>query len=223
MAELRYNPISRDWVMVASHRQGRPQMPKDWCPFCPGSGKVPDGGFDVFRYLNDFPALSKTPPKPDDVAGGLFKAVPAYGVCEVLLYSDRHTVTLKELDDAHVHKLAAMWKQCFTDISSDEKIKYVYIFENRGDIVGVTMPHPHGQVYGYSFIPKKIAEEMQGASEYHEKTGGNLYLDLLEQEKADGRRILFENEHTPFMYRFSRRLHTAFTSWRTGMPPRLPI
>ena len=195
MAELRYNPISRDWVMVASHRQTRPQMPKDWCPFCPGSGKVPDGGFDVFRYQNDFPALSKNPPEPDGVAGGLFEAKPAYGVCEVLLYSDKHTVTLKELDDTHVHKLASMWKECFTDLAADEKIKYVYIFENRGDVVGVTMPHPHGQVYGYSFIPKKIAEEIAGASEYHNKTGGNLYLDLLKQEKDDGRRIIFENKH----------------------------
>lgn len=195
MAELRYNPITKDWVMVASHRQARPQMPKDWCPFCPGSGNVPDEGFDVLRYPNDFPALSQSPPAPDDVAGGFFVTAPAYGKCEVLLYSDKHTATLAELDDAHVTKLAEMWRDCFIDISADEKIKYVYIFENRGDVVGVTMPHPHGQVYGYSFIPKKIAEEIEGATAHYTKNGSNIFCDLLKQEKADGRRIIFENEH----------------------------
>ena len=85
MAELRWNPMIKDWVMVASNRQNRPQMPKDWCPFCPGSGKVPDGGFDVLRYPNDFPALMQNPPDPDDVAGGLFETKPAYGRCAGLL------------------------------------------------------------------------------------------------------------------------------------------
>ena len=66
MAELRWNPLIKDWVMIASHRQNRPQMPKDWCPFCPGSGKVPDK-FTVHKYDNDFPALSQNPPVPDDV------------------------------------------------------------------------------------------------------------------------------------------------------------
>lgn len=195
MAELRYNPILKDWVMIASHRQSRPQMPKNWCPFCPGSGRVPDEGFDVLRYPNDFPALSQEPPEPDDVAGGMLKTAPAYGRCEVLLYSDKHTATLAQLSDEHVHKLAGMWRQCFEDLASDEKIKYVYIFENRGDVVGVTMPHPHGQIYGYSFVPKRIAEEAASAVEYYDKTGRNLFLDLLEQEKSDGRRIIFENEY----------------------------
>ena len=195
MAELRYNPIAKDWVMVASHRQARPQMPEDWCPFCPGSGKVPVEGFDVLRYSNDFPALSTTPPIPDDVATGLFHVRPAYGRCEVLLYSDQHTVTLKELSTGHVHKLARLWRQCFDDMSDDKKIKYVYIFENRGDVVGVTMPHPHGQAYGYSYLPKTLEREAASAKEHFESTGRNLYLDLLAEEKKDGRRILWENQH----------------------------
>ena len=68
MAELRYNPFMKDWVMIASHRQDRPQMPKDWCPFCPGSGKVPDT-YDVMMYPNDFPALSTNPPKDTGICG----------------------------------------------------------------------------------------------------------------------------------------------------------
>ena len=97
MAELRKHPLTNDWIMIASHRQGRPQMPKDYCPFCPGSGKVPDV-FDVLKYDNDFPALSPTPPEPDPVATGFFETAPAYGKCEVILYSPEHTITL------HLHR-----------------------------------------------------------------------------------------------------------------------
>jgi len=204
MAELRYNPINNEWIMIASHRQARPNMPAGYCPFCPGSGAVPDGGYMTLRYSNDYPALSQNPPVPDDVASGLFEVRPAYGVCEVLLYSDDHTATVGGLSDAHTHKLAKMWRECFDEIAADENVKYVYIFENRGDVVGVTMPHPHGQVYGYSYIPKKLAEESASASAYLARTGRNLYMDLLAEEKADGRRVLFANEHfTVYMPFFS--------------------
>lgn len=194
MAELRWHPLTRDWVMIASHRQGRPQMPKDWCPFCPGSGKVPDE-FDVYEYDNDFPALSQDPPVPDDVADGFFKTAPSYGKCEVILYSSDHTVTVPELPAAHLKKLVDLWCKRFEALSADEKIKYVFIFENRGDVVGVTMPHPHGQIYGYPFIPKKLELESRSAREHKAGTGKCLFCDMLEHEKEDGRRIIFSNEH----------------------------
>ena len=101
MAELRWHPLIKDWVMIASHRQNRPQMPKDWCPFCPGSGKVPEN-YDVYKYDNDFPALSQNPPQPDDVATDFFKTKEAYGKCEVILYSPEHTITLPELSVDHI-------------------------------------------------------------------------------------------------------------------------
>lgn len=194
MAELRWHPLTKDWVMIASNRQGRPQMPKDWCPFCPGSGKVPDS-FEVYEYDNDFPALSQNPPVPDDVANDFFKVSQNYGKCEVILYSPEHTVTLPELSDEHVLKLVDLWCERFEKISSDEKIKYVFIFENRGEVVGVTMPHPHGQIYGYPFVPKKIQLECESAMEHLESTGKCIYCDMLENEKNDGRRIIFSDEH----------------------------
>lgn len=194
MAELRYNPFKRDWIMIASHRQNRPQMPKDWCPFCPGSGKVPDR-FDVHKYDNDFPALSEDPPQPDDVGNDFFRVRPAYGKCEVILYSSEHFITLPQLSEAHVKKLVDLWCERMEALSADDSIDYVFIFENRGAAVGVTMPHPHGQIYGYPYIPKKLVDEIAAAQDYKKANGSCLFCDWLSEERSDGRRIIFENDH----------------------------
>ena len=194
MAELRYDPFTKDWIMIASHRQNRPQMPKDFCPFCPGSGKVPDN-YDVYEYDNDFPALSQNPPKPDDVGNGFFKTADSYGKCEVILYSPNHTVTLPELPTEHICKLVDLWCERFKAISADEKIKYVFIFENRGEAVGVTMPHPHGQIYGYSVVPKKLQLELESSKEYFEENHKCLFCETAEQERSFGERVIFETEH----------------------------
>ena len=193
MAELRYNPLTKDWVMIASHRQNRPQMPKDWCPFCPGSGKVPDH-FTVYKYDNDFPALSQNPPEPDDVATDLYQTREAYGKCEVILYSPKHTVTLPELSLPHIRELVDLWTERFEELKKDEKIKYIFIFENRGDVVGVTMPHPHGQIYGYSYIPKKLEVEIESAKEHKEKNGTCLFCDILKTALDVKDRIVIEND-----------------------------
>ena len=193
-------------------------MPKDWCPFCPGSGKVPDEGYVVLRYSNDFPALSNEPPIPDDVAGGLFTTRPAYGRCEVLLYCDKHAERLADQSDEHVRKLARMWAEVFRDMSSDPEIKYTYIFENRGEVVGVTMPHPHGQAYAYPYVPQIIRDEIAGAKEHYDKTGKCLFCELLGQEIADGRRMISLNRHfalyTPF---FARTAYSAHITARRHM------
>lgn len=194
MAELRWHPLIEDWVMIASHRQNRPQMPKDWCPFCPGSGKVPDQ-FDVYEYDNDFPALSQNPPEPDDVATDFFKVKPAYGKCEVILYSPEHTVTLPELSVDHISKLVDLWVERFNAIKADKNIKYVFIFENRGEAVGVTMPHPHGQIYGYSVVPKKLQLEVNSAKKYLSENGKCIFCDMLEKETQAEKRIIFKTEH----------------------------
>ncbi|MBQ6894960.1 MAG: galactose-1-phosphate uridylyltransferase, partial [Clostridia bacterium] len=193
MAELRYNPLLNDWIIIASHRQDRPQMPKDWCPFCPGSGKVPDS-YDVYKYDNDFPALSQNPPVPDDVATDFFKVKPEYGKCEVVLYSPEHTTTLPQLSVDHIEKLVSLWQERFTEISKDENIKYIFMFENKGEPVGVTMPHPHGQIYGYSVIPKRINEELSNSKKHFENTGKCLICDILENEYKEDKRVICENE-----------------------------
>ena len=199
MAELRWNPMIKDWVMVASNRQNRPQMPKDWCPFCPDphdhnpNKKVPDT-YEVLEYDNDFPALSQNPPEPDDVATDLYKVRKSHGKCEVVLYSPNHTGTLKELSDEHLRKLVDLWVERFNVMQSDPEIKYVFIFENRGNEVGVTMPHPHGQIYGYPMIPKKIELELDSAKEHFEENHECLFCRMTEEERKANLRIVHEND-----------------------------
>lgn len=193
MTELRYNPLLRDWTMVASNRQKRPNLPKGNCPFCPGSGKVP-ASYDVYAYDNDFPALSMAPPEPDDVATDLYRVAPSYGKCEVILYSSSHTATLPELSVSHIRKLVDLWVDRFETLAQDPNHKYVFIFENRGPEVGVTMPHPHGQIYAYPYIPQKLRVELESCKEHHDETGRCLLCDMNEQEARIGVRMLEETE-----------------------------
>ncbi|MGI6777255.1 MAG: galactose-1-phosphate uridylyltransferase [Acetivibrionales bacterium] len=194
MAELRWHPLIRDWVMIASSRQNRPHMPRDWCPFCPGSGRVPDH-YDVYKYDNDFPVLSQNPPVPDRVGGGVYKTGEAYGKCEVILYSPEHTTTLPELPESHIEKLIGLWTERFVEMKKDKRIKYVFIFENRGDAVGVTMPHPHGQIYGYPFIPKKLELELESCRQHYRENKSCLICDIIKEEKIFKKRVIFENKH----------------------------
>jgi UDPglucose--hexose-1-phosphate uridylyltransferase len=194
MAELRYNPLLRDWTIVASNRQNRPHMPKDYCPFCPGSGKVPDD-YVVYKYDNDFPALRADPPEPDPVATNLYKTAPAYGRCEVILYSPEHTKTLPDLSVDHIVQLVELWTERFAELSRDPKHKYIMIFENRGEEVGVTMPHPHGQIYAYSKMPLKIQTELAACKAHHDEHGSCLLCDMNREEKAFGQRVIIENDH----------------------------
>ncbi len=203
MPELRWNPLLRTYTMVAANRQNRPHMPANWCPFCPGSGKVPDD-FDVLMYPNDFPVLSQNPTPVDPLTSNAYHTTEAYGKCEVILYSPKHHAKLYELSLEHVTKLVLLWKERFEFLQQDAKIKYIFPFENRGAEVGVTMPHPHGQLYAYNFVPLKLRTELDSCKAYYAENGKNLWEVMLAEEKADGRRIILENEHfTAFLPHFT--------------------
>lgn len=194
MAEFRYNPLLDDYVIINSDRQKRPDLKNDECAFCPGSGKVPNDGYSVMRYKNDFPCMSENPPKPDNVSTEFYKTQEAYGRCEVILYSPEHDKTVSELSDENMYELAKTWKEIYNDFKNDEKIKYVMIFENRGKEVGVTMHHPHGQVYGYGYMPLKLKQKLLNATKYKNINKSCLFCDILKEEKKISDRIIFENE-----------------------------
>lgn len=194
MAELRWNPLLRDWTMVAAHRQNRPEMPENWCPFCPEFERVPKD-YDVYKYDNDFPTLSEEPPKPDNVGSDFYKTKAAYGKCEVILYSPKHNALIWELDLPHLRKLIDLWCERYRELAEDKKIKYIFPFENRGKEVGVSMPHPHGQIYAYSFMPLKLQLELNSCREYYEKNNECLICRMNMEEKDFEKRIIIENEN----------------------------
>lgn len=210
MAELRYNPLLRDWTMVASHRQNRPQMPKDYCPFCPGSGRVPDD-YDVLAYDNDFPALSNQPPEPDPVAADLYPVQEAYGKCEVILYSPDHTASLSRLSIPHIRRVIDLWQERFVALSKDARHEYILIFENRGTEVGVTMPHPHGQIYAYPYVPQKIRVELDACHDHYTTTGHCLLCDIATEESQAQVRMIKESAYfTCFLPFFTDYPYGAF-------------
>ena len=192
MSELRWHPLLEQWVVVTAHRQHRPQMPADWCPFCPGSGPVPDN-YDVYLYPNDFPAFS-------------FDDPGAPGACDVVLYSPRHDLLPSQLPVAQWEKVIALWTRRSAELAADTRVKYVMIFENTGEAVGVTMPHPHGQIYAFPFIPPRIERERAAADRFRSKENRCLYCKVLEDELRDGRRIVAQNDSfvdfVPYFARF---------------------
>ncbi|HWR43982.1 galactose-1-phosphate uridylyltransferase [Sporomusa sp.] len=192
MAELRWNPLLSTWTMVASNRQARPHLPKEWCPFCPGSGKVPDN-YEVYKYDNDFPALSLTPEEPELPVSGPYQAAQNYGKCEVILYSPEHHATLPNLSVDHIEKLVNLLADRYVELAKDPKIKYIFQFENRGEEVGVTMPHPHGQIYAYPFVPQKIQVELNSCREHYQGNGRCLICDMNKEETDYKQRIIAEN------------------------------
>jgi UDPglucose--hexose-1-phosphate uridylyltransferase len=200
MAELRWNPMIKDWVMIASDRQNRAiNLTSNDCLFCPGGrdGKIPDH-YDLFYFENDTPALKQNPSEPElpvtQSGGDIYTVAPAYGKCEVILYSDDHNASFCDLSEEHIAKLVNLWTDRFIELEKDERIKYVYIFENRGETVGVSIIHPHGQIYGYSVIPKKIEIELESCEEYYSEHKKCLFCRMTEEEVDFGKRIIYENE-----------------------------
>lgn len=124
---------------------------------------------------------------------GVFKSKAAIGHCEVILYSPEHTKQIYQLSDEHVLKIVELWSARFKELAKDERVKFIYEFENRGEEVGVTIHHPHGQLYAYSFIPTKICEELNNCKSYFKKHGTNLFADLNKAEKKHGKRVVLEN------------------------------
>jgi UDPglucose--hexose-1-phosphate uridylyltransferase len=195
VSELRWHPLLREWVAVAANRQDRPQMPKDWCPFCPGCGKVP-AHYDTFLYPNDFAAFSKDyPPFEDNTFEdnrGLFHSTGARGSCDVVIYHPDHNQVPSGMTAEHWRLVVDLWCSRTEQLFGNPDIAYVYIFENTGVAIGVTMPHPHGQIYAMPFLSPLVEREMAAASEYFAVENECLYCRLLQGELAAGARIVLE-------------------------------
>ncbi|MEB3197025.1 MAG: galactose-1-phosphate uridylyltransferase [Candidatus Sericytochromatia bacterium] len=217
MSELRWNPVLREWVVTATHRQDRTFLPPpDYCPLCPTKAggfptEVPAEDYQFVVFDNKFPSFHAAPPEPAVDGSELMPVRPAQGVCEVVLYSARHNATLAEASQDDLVRLTRVWRDRYEELGARPEIDYVFIFENKGTAIGVTLHHPHGQIYAFSYLPPRLERSVASEAAHHAATGRCLHCDILAGECADGRRIVAENERfvalVPFYARYPYEVH----------------
>jgi len=219
MSELRYNPLLGDWVATATHRQDRTFLPPaDFCPFCPTKPgqfptEVPEPDYDIVAFENRFPSLRRQPEKPAIEPLGIYQVLPSQGICEVVLYSPNHFTSLAAEPVEQIYKLVRVWRNRFEDLERHDFVNYVFIFENKGEAVGVTLHHPHGQIYAYPFTPPVVVRELNQCAAYEKANGKCLFCTIVEQELSFAQRIVAENDgfvaYIPFFARYPYEIHIA--------------
>ena len=197
--ELRHDPLLDEWVVVAGHRQARTFLPpSSECPLCPTHGdrltEVPESDYDVVVFENRFPSLTMHE-DGDGLAPDDPRARQGFGRCEVVCFTSDHSSTLAHVPVERIRLVLEAWIDRDRELSSVAGVEYVFIFENRGVEIGVTLSHPHGQIYAYPFVPPRDEHMRQSARAYRERTGGDLYEDVIAGELADRERVLYEGEH----------------------------
>ena len=207
----RYNPLSREWVLVSPHRTKRPwqgqveattpeQRPvyDPQCYLCPGNtranGERNPAYAQTFVFENDFAALL-----PDTPAGsynhGLLRAESERGTARVVCFSPRHDLTLAEIDLDTLTAVVGLWAAQYTELAAHPDIGYVQIFENRGAMMGASNPHPHGQIWAQQHVPMQVQREDDAQGAYFSANGRSLLADYLAQELELGERLICENQH----------------------------
>ncbi|HEY3827859.1 MAG TPA: galactose-1-phosphate uridylyltransferase [Solirubrobacteraceae bacterium] len=211
MGELRFNELRGEHVDYAIHRQERTFLPPaDHCPLCPtrpggAETEIPFEAFEIAVFENRFPAFEA--PR---------------GVAEVVVYTDRHDGSFATLAPKRARALMWVWRERYAELGAREDVDYVLVFENRGVEVGVTLHHPHGQIYGYPFLPPVPAAELEA----DERLGGCAPCELLRRELHDGRRVLYDNEdvvvYIPYAARWSYEAHVVLRTHRASLPECTP-
>ncbi len=214
--ELRYDALVDDWVAIAGHRQERTFLPpRDECPLCPsGRGtapsEVPESAYDVVVFENRFPSFS-------DLGGiaatgqGPLLGGRAHGRCEVVCFTSDHDASFASLGQDRVRTVIEAWVDRTEQLSRLPGVELVLLFENRGPEIGVTLHHPHGQIYAYPYLPARHVTLLTAARRHHERTGRLLGTELLAAERADGARMVLEGEHwsayVPYAARWPVEVH----------------
>jgi UDPglucose--hexose-1-phosphate uridylyltransferase len=191
---LRWHPLRGEWVAYASHREDRTFLPPpEYNPLAPPRDlrfptEVPIGPWDVAVFENRFPALV---PTADDAPQSIVETAPGRGACEVVVFTQDARGSLGGLPLDHLEVVFAAWADRTTAIGARDGIVYVMPFENRGVEVGVTLHHPHGQIYAYPFVPPVPARELAEQEAYLAANGRGLLADHVAAELRDGRRVLY--------------------------------
>lgn len=220
IGELRMDPLLNEWVAMAAHRQSRIFLPpKELCPLCPTHdellSEIPDSDYDVVIFDNRSPSLRPPldPWSPPQQMGMDSPVVPAAGKCEVVCYTSNHDKSFYELSDAQVRTVMEAWRDRTRELSKEDYISHIFPFENRGEEVGVTLNHPHGQIYAYSFIPPRAEKMLSVALDHKKRTGRVLMDDIVAREIKDEVRIVAQNSewisYVPYASRYPFEIHLA--------------
>ncbi|MDQ1618806.1 MAG: UDPglucose--hexose-phosphate uridylyltransferase [Actinomycetota bacterium] len=202
-SEIRYDAALDEWVAMASHRQGRTHLPpSDECPLCPSTEtrhtEIPSPSYDVVVFENRFPSFATSvadvTPLSTDAGPDLLVRQPGHGRCEVVCFTSDHSSSFSQLSPARVRTVIEAWVDRTIALAALPHVEQVFCFENRGEEIGVTLAHPHGQIYGYPFVTPRSRQMLDSARRYRERTWRNLFADLLAAEQADGSRIVTRSE-----------------------------
>lgn len=217
MSELRWNRQRGEWIVTATHRMDRTFLPpRDYCPLCPTEPggfetEIPRQHFEVAVFENRFPSFHRHPPQPSIENSCSFPVAPAAGICEVVVYTPRHQGSIASLTNDQLCLLIRVWRDRYLSLAEKSAIEYVLIFENRGAEVGVTLHHPHGQIYAFNYLPPVPALELKLAGQYQEREKRCLFCDIIGEEIKDGRRVVLENDSfvafVPFAARYPYEVH----------------
>ena len=234
--EERWHPLREEWVIVAAHRQARPWIGETVrapehdrpayvsdCYLCPGnarvSGAVNPRYAGVYVFDNDHPCVGHDAPADVAPPPPPYVARRADGVARVISYTPRHDLTLARMGIPEISAIVDTWRRETHDLGARPEVQQVLIFENKGDVVGVSNPHPHGQIYATNFTWKTFDTELEAQRRYRREKGRALFDDIIEAERRDGRRVLFEDEHAiAFVPYFARYAYEVYVAPKRGVP-----
>jgi UDPglucose--hexose-1-phosphate uridylyltransferase len=211
-AHSRLNPLTGEWVLVSPHRTKRPwqgkteTIPPDdrlsydhGCYLCPGNPRA-DGSMnpaytEPFVFTNDYSTLLADTPPGSGNTEGLLQARSEKGICRVISFSSDHSLSLPRLSIQDIEKIVQLWYREYQEIAADPSILYIQIFENKGEIMGCSNPHPHGQIWSLGSVPTEIVKETENQEKYFSLHGRSLLNDYLQLELRQRERVVLENSH----------------------------
>jgi UDPglucose--hexose-1-phosphate uridylyltransferase len=198
-SHLRWHALRGEWIAYASHRQHRTFLPPpEWNPLAvtvdpAAPTELPPGPWEVAVFENMFPTLSAAPGEPPEA---IVETRPGVGSCEVVVFTQDPNASLGRLSLDRLALIVDVWADRYVQLGARDDVAYVFPFENRGVEVGVTLHHPHGQIYGYPFVPPVALRELSQQRDFLERHKRGLIEDLLARELEDAaRRVLYQGEH----------------------------
>ena len=212
MIERRYDPTLGEWRTFTAPRTNTMEARCRYCPTVDPEQPtdIPADAYQLAVMDDPFPPLSPARDPSAVALDGIYRAQPAVGASEVVLYSDQHGRRLSDLDDAHVARLVDVWADRYAVLGAREEVEYVFFFED-GTADGVTADHPYGQIHGYPEIPPLMLRELRAAVDHQQESGTCLFCDIVASERTDGRRVVAHNDSflafVPFAARFPYELH----------------